>query len=94
MNISIFALLVLCAVGACTATLTVHLVPHTHDDIGWLKTVDQYHYGNRNDIQRAGTQNIINAVVKELAWNPDRRFIYVEQGAPARARALRSQLRA
>jgi hypothetical protein len=70
--------------------INVHLVPHTHDDVGWLKTVDQYHYGNRNDIQRAGTQNIINAVVKELAWNPDRRFIYVEQGAPARARALRS----
>ena len=59
--------------------INVHLVPHTHDDVGWLKTVDQYHYGNRNDIQRAGTQNIINAVVKELAWNPDRRFIYVEQ---------------
>ena len=42
MHISAFALLVLCAVGACTATLTVHLVPHTHDDIGWLKTVDQW----------------------------------------------------
>ena len=28
--------------------LTVHIVPHTHDDVGWLKTVDQYFYGANN----------------------------------------------
>lgn len=25
--------------------LTVHVMCHTHDDIGWLKTVDLYYYG-------------------------------------------------
>ncbi|KAG9280618.1 lysosomal alpha-mannosidase-like [Astyanax mexicanus] len=38
-----------CGYQSCPATkpsmLNVHLVPHTHDDVGWLKTVDQYYYG-------------------------------------------------
>ena len=25
--------------------LTVHLVAHTHDDVGWLKTYEQYYTG-------------------------------------------------
>ena len=30
--------------------VTVHVCPHSHDDVGWLKTVDEYFYGARNDI--------------------------------------------
>ncbi|CAG2112070.1 unnamed protein product, partial [Medioppia subpectinata] len=58
--------------------LNVHLVPHTHDDVGWLKTVDQYFYGTRNGDQRAGVQYIIDSVVEQLLKNETRKFIYVE----------------
>ncbi|CAF1277182.1 unnamed protein product, partial [Adineta ricciae] len=58
--------------------LNVHIVPHTHNDVGWLKTVDQYFYGARNDIQHAAVQYILDSVIPALIENPDRRFVYVE----------------
>ncbi|CAH1794207.1 unnamed protein product [Owenia fusiformis] len=58
--------------------LNVHLVPHTHDDVGWLKTVDQYYYGAKENIQRAGVEYILDSVVDELLKDPNKRFIYVE----------------
>ena len=30
--------------------LTIHAIPHSHDDVGWVKTKDEYFYGERNDI--------------------------------------------
>eukprot|EP00850_Spirogloea_muscicola_P004147 SM000017S02887 [mRNA] locus=s17:887138:900859:+ [translate_table: standard] len=59
--------------------LNVHLVPHSHDDVGWLKTVDQYYVGSNNSIQIASVQYILDSVVEKLLENPDRKFIYVEQ---------------
>ncbi|KAH8869298.1 Lysosomal alpha-mannosidase [Schistosoma japonicum] len=58
--------------------LNVHLIPHTHDDVGWLKTVDQYYYGANNTIQRAGVQYILDSVIQALVDDPKRRFTYVE----------------
>ncbi|XP_037825869.1 lysosomal alpha-mannosidase isoform X2 [Lucilia sericata] len=58
--------------------LNVHLIPHTHDDVGWLKTVDQYYYGSETLIQKAGVQYILDSVVQELLKDPQKRFIYVE----------------
>ncbi|CAF1158677.1 unnamed protein product [Adineta steineri] len=58
--------------------INVHIVAHTHDDVGWLKTVDQYYYGSHGEITRKGVQYILDSVIQALVDNPDRRFIYVE----------------
>jgi len=39
-------------------------VPHTHDDVGWLKTVDEYFLGANNSIQDAGVQYILDSGAK------------------------------
>ncbi|XP_066256477.1 lysosomal alpha-mannosidase-like [Euwallacea similis] len=58
--------------------INIHIVPHTHDDVGWLKTVDQYYYGSNTSIQNAGVQYILDTVVDSLLKDSNRRFIYVE----------------
>ena len=58
--------------------VNVHLIPHSHDDVGWLKTIDQYYWGDKNSIQNAGVQYIIDSVVSHLARDPNRRFVIVE----------------
>ena len=59
--------------------LTVHIVPHTHDDCGWLKTFDAYYSGTDNWLHLASVRNILDAVVLSLAKEPSRRFTFVEQ---------------
>ena len=78
---SVLLLLLVSLAGllSLTSSLTVHLVPHTHDDVGWLKTVDQYYVGLREDIQDAAVQHVITSVVQALKRVPERKFIYVEQ---------------
>lgn len=58
--------------------LEVHLIPHTHDDVGWLKTVDQYFSGERDDTQLANVEQILDSVVDALLADPSRTFTYVE----------------
>lgn len=58
--------------------INIHIIAHTHDDVGWLKTVDQYYYGSRSRIQQAGVQYILDSVIQELLRDPKKRFIYVE----------------
>ncbi|XP_072398925.1 lysosomal alpha-mannosidase-like [Diabrotica undecimpunctata] len=93
-KISIFILLVLCltltnakyfescALKACATTnsskINVHLIAHSHDDLGWLKTAEDYFYGEHNDIQNGGVQYVLDSVLQALTQNEDRRFIQAE----------------
>ncbi|XP_073007335.1 alpha-mannosidase At3g26720-like [Typha latifolia] len=65
--------------GIVPGKLNVHLVPHTHDDVGWLKTIDQYYVGSNNSIQGACVQNVLDSLVPALLKDKNRKFIYVEQ---------------
>ncbi|TKY62976.1 Alpha-mannosidase protein [Spatholobus suberectus] len=64
--------------GIVPGKLNVHLVAHTHDDVGWLKTVDQYYVGSNNSIQGACVQNALDSMVHALLADKNRKFIYVE----------------
>ncbi|XP_066387202.1 alpha-mannosidase-like isoform X2 [Miscanthus floridulus] len=67
------------ATAVVAGKLNVHLVPHSHDDVGWLKTVDQYYVGSNNSIQGACVMNTLDSVVDALARDPARMFVVVEQ---------------
>nr|GMC93393.1 alpha-mannosidase isoform X1 [Ipomoea batatas] len=64
--------------GIVEGKLNVHLVPHSHDDVGWLKTVDQYYIGSNNSIQGACVENVLDSVVTSLRRNRNRKFIFAE----------------
>ncbi|CAI5481216.1 unnamed protein product [Closterium sp. Yama58-4] len=51
--------------------LNVHLIAHSHDDLGWTSTIDKYYV--------TSVQYIIETVIDQLEANPDRKFIQVEQ---------------
>ncbi|KAI3958708.1 hypothetical protein MKW98_030373 [Papaver atlanticum] len=64
--------------GIVPGKINVHMVPHTHDDVGWLKTVDQYYVGSNNSIQGACVQNVLDSLIPALLADKNRKFIYVE----------------
>ena len=48
---------------------TVHVIPHSHTDPGWLKTYNQY----TGDVRA-----ILDGVVKELELSANRTFVWAE----------------
>ena len=60
--------------GRC---LDVHIVPHSHDDVGWLLTPERYYDGCYNP--DGGVQSIIRSMVEALDADHSRTFVQVEQ---------------
>ena len=57
----------------------VHIIPHSHDDVGWLKTVDEYFYGTLNRrVQWTSVSATITSVVEALLADRKRKFSQVE----------------
>jgi lysosomal alpha-mannosidase len=56
--------------------LTVHIVPHSHDDAGWLWTMEEYFQGTGRCPYRV--KSILDNFVVSLTNNQKRTFIYVE----------------
>ena len=71
-----------CGYDACPSTIpgaiNVHLVAHSHDDTGWIKTVDQYYTGINDNLHTGCVECILDSVIPELEEDTDRRFIQVE----------------
>ena len=64
-----------CGYQTCPSTydphkVQLHIVSHSHDDVGWLKTADGYY----NDDVR----HVLDNVVQALQRNPKRKFVQVE----------------
>ena len=46
----------------------------SHHDPGYKKTIDEYFYGLRNDIQNVNISKIIHNVIHQLTINNDRKY--------------------
>jgi hypothetical protein len=53
-------------------------VPHSHDDVGWKKTVDAYFDGSEKSAQWTNVNIELTTVMQALLENPERRFSEVE----------------
>ena len=55
----------------------LHIIPHTHTDIGWLYTADSYYEGKN---PKGCVECILDAVTSLLPLNPERKFSFSEMG--------------
>jgi lysosomal alpha-mannosidase len=57
--------------------IEVHLISHSHDDLGWYKTAQEYYEGGGNDFFNYCVRDIITNVVEELIKDTSKTFVQV-----------------
>ena len=72
-----FSLSIIVLEAASQFPINLHIVPHTHNDLGWLETVESYYLGTNT---RGCVECILDNITQALSENPNRRFSYVEIG--------------
>lgn len=64
-----------CGYNACArldpSKLNIHIVAHSHDDVGWLQTANDYYENS--------VKHVITNVAQQLDGHPQRKFTQVEQ---------------
>ena len=61
----------------CEEQLIVHVVPHSHDDPGWLSTYDEYYNGIQT-YRYTCVKCIYDSILTSLLNNENRTFVIVE----------------
>ena len=54
------------------------MIPHSHDDVGWRKTIDSYYDGTKRNTQWTSVDVELSSIVASLLENPARKFSEVE----------------
>jgi hypothetical protein len=76
MLLKYLSILILLKIICSASSLNVHIIPHTHDDVGWLFTMDQYYSGSNN--MGKCVKCILDSMLETLDSDPKRTFTYVE----------------
>uniref|UniRef100_A0A914CAJ6 Glycoside hydrolase family 38 N-terminal domain-containing protein n=1 Tax=Acrobeloides nanus TaxID=290746 RepID=A0A914CAJ6_9BILA len=61
--------------------MNIHMIPFSHDDMGWLKTTNQYYYyGPSRKKRQISIRDKFPSVIQSLKKDPKRKFSYSEVG--------------
>ena len=57
---------------------TIHVVAHSHDDVGWQKNIDELYYGDNQEIQKTMYEIQMTSIVDTLLTDQNKTFTVAE----------------